>query len=300
MKHRLTPAQGLVGTSSLLVVGLLYGLSAVITKYLSDVINAYQVIEYRFGIAFLAAAAALALSARRVTFDHIDTATLVAFAVTFPASAILFTLSVFHASVALAVFSFYIANLLSQFALGSMFFHEEIDRYKAAALVVSVASLIAFTNPFSEFTVTSGFLLGLTAGVVQGIASTYQKRLGGSVDTMLLLACQALTGTVMAGVILAFTGEALIPILNGFAWLVTIIFGLSMLAIMYLFVVGYRYTNLNTGSVLVSSELFFAPLFAYLLLAEHVPTNVFIGGVLTAVAAVLVGIPAKPRKTYSV
>jgi drug/metabolite transporter (DMT)-like permease len=68
-----------------------------------------------------------------------------------------------------------------------------------------------------------------------------------------------------------------------------------MLAIMYLFLVGYKHTNLNVGSILVSSELFFAPLLAFMLLSEHIAANVLAGGVLTVVAAILVSVPKKAQ-----
>jgi drug/metabolite transporter (DMT)-like permease len=295
MKQRLTPTQEAIGPASLLTVGLLYGLSAVIAKYLSRFINAYQVIEYRFGIAFIAAVLILLLSKKRLEFKQVDPKILAAFAITFPTSAILFTLSVFHASVALAVFSFYAANLVAQFVIGKLYFNEKVNLVKGFAILASVASLVAFTNPFSHFTVTSGLAFGLIAGVVQAIASSFQKLLSSSTDKTSLLILQTLAGVVMAVIILALTGKSLVPSLNGFAWFSTVVFGLGMLAIMYLFLVGYKYTNLNIGSILVSSELFFGPFFALLLLSERIAANVLIGGVFTTLAAVLVSVPPKSR-----
>ncbi len=293
MKQRVKPTQGAVGPVSLLIVGLLYGLSAVIAKYLSRFIDTYQVIEYRFGIAFIAAVLILILSKKRPKFKQVDPKVLTAFVITFPASAILFTLSVFHASVALAVFSFYTANLVAQFIIGKLYFNEKVDMMKGIAILASLASLVAFTNPFSHFTVTLGLVFGLAAGMIQGIASSFQKLLSRSTDKTSLLILQTLAGVVMAAVILSLTGKSLVPSLDGFAWFNAAVLGLSMLAIMYLFLVGYKYTNLNIGSILVSSELFFGPFFAFLLLSEHIAANVLVGGVLTTGAAVLVGVPTK-------
>jgi drug/metabolite transporter (DMT)-like permease len=295
MKQRLSPTQEAVGPASLLTVGLLYGLSAVIAKYLSRFINAYQVIEYRFGIAFIAAILILLLSKKRLKFKQVDPKILTAFVVTFPASAILFTLSVIHASVALAVFSFYAANLVTQFVIGKLYFNEKVNAMKGFAILASVASLVAFTNPFSHFAVTSGLAFGLVAGVLQGIASGFQKLLSGSTDKTSLLILQTFAGVIMATIILVLTSKSPIPSLDGFAWFSTIMFGLIMLVIMYLFLVGYKYTNLNIGSILVSSELFFGPFFAFLLLSERIAANVLIGGIFTTLAAVLVSLPNKNR-----
>lgn len=292
---KLTLAQEIIGPASLLAVGMLYGLSAVIAKYLSGFIDPYQVVEYRFGIALIGALLLLFFLKQKFEFKQIDKKILVAFAVTFPASAILFTLSIFHASVALAVFSFYTANLVAQFILGRSFFGESIDWPKKLAFMFTVLALIAFTDPFNDFSVTLGLVFGLVSGVIQGVASSFQKLLSNSTNKSSLLIVQAFTGFGMALIILLATGRSVLPHLSGVAWLVTIAFGLSMLAIMYLFLVGYKYTNLNVGSILVSSELLFGPLFAFLLLSEHLSTSIFIGGVFTVIAAILANLPSGRR-----
>jgi len=293
VKRKIALSKGLVGPASLLTIGLLYGLSAVVTKYLSDYINAYQVIEYRFGIALLAILMIVAFARRIPRFTHINKWALAAFAISFPASAILFTLSVFHASVAIAVFSFYAANLIAQFGLGRIFFDEKISTLKALAFVASITSLLAFTNPFSDFTLTSGLAFGILSGIIQGVASVFQKQLSNSTDKTSLLLVQTLAGVVMAAAILLLMGEPLLPALSIPAWFIAVGFGLSMLAIMYLFLVGYKHTNLNVGSILVSSELFFAPFLAFILLSERMDVNVLVGGTLAAVATVLVSLPPK-------
>ncbi len=290
MKHRPTPGQEFIGPASLLSVGVLYGLSAVIVKYLSDSIDAYQVVEYRFGIALIGALFVLIFFKQKFEFKELNKRVLAAFAITFPASAILFTFSIFHASVALAVFSFYTANLVTQFVLGRIYFGEKIDLLRQLAFVASVLALISFTDPFNNFSVTLGLVFGLISGVVQGVASSFQKLLSNSSNKCSLLVIQAFTGAAMAFTILLITGQPIAPDLSGMQWLITTLFGLSMLAIMYLFLVGYKYTNLNVGSILVSSELLFGPLFAFLLLSEHVSASIIVGGIFTTIAAVLASI----------
>lgn len=293
MKHKLSLTQEVIGPVSLLAVGMLYGLSAVIAKYLSGTIDPYQVVEYRFGIALIGAVLLLILFKQKLVFKQIDRKILIGFAVTFPASAILFTLSIFHASVALAVFSFYSANLVAQFILGRLFFGERIDLPKRLAFVFTILALVAFTDPFNDFSITLGLVFGLISGVIQGIASSFQKLLGSSTNKSSLLVIQAFAGTAMASIVLLATGRSILPPLSGFAWIATVVFGLSMLAIMYLFLIGYKYTNLNVGSILVSSELLFGPLFAYLLLSEHLSVSIFVGGIFTVIAAILANLPSR-------
>lgn len=295
MKKQMTPTHKLIGTGSLLLVGILFGLSGVMAKYLSGSLNPYQVVEYRFAIALLAALMIVVFLRKKIRFGNHDKKTLVLFAISFPISVILFTLAIFNTSVAMAVFSFYIATLISSFVLGRLFFGERIHVYKQIAFVLVLLAIFVFTDPFGTSTLGVGFLFGLLSGVVQGIASSFQKKLSGATDRLSLLVLQTASGMVLAAIVLLVIQEPLVVGLSGFEWLVAAIFGVSMLAISYLFLVGFKYTNLNTGSILISSELLFGPLFALLLLGEGLGMHVVIGGVLIGVATIFSHI-AEPRK----
>ncbi len=295
MSKQITSTQKLIGISSLLAVGVLFGLSGVMAKYLSDSLNPYQVVEYRFAIALIAALAIVIFLRKKIHFGTHDKKTLALFAVSFPVSVILFTLAIFNTSVALAVFSFYIATLVSSFVLGKLFFGERIHIYKQIALALVLLAVVVFTDPFGSATLGVGFAFGLLSGVVQGIASSFQKKLSGTTDRISLLVLQTAVGAALAAIVLLVISEPLVVSLSGFDWFIAGVFGISMLAISYLFLVGFKYTNLNTGSILVSSELLFGPLFALLLLAESLGPHVIIGGILTAIAAVFANIAA-PKK----
>lgn len=284
-----------IGVSSLLAVGILFGLSGVMAKYLSSSLNPYQVVEYRFAIALVSILLIAAFLRKNIRLGEHDKKTLVLFAVSFPASVILFTLAIFNTSVAMAVFSFYIATLVSSFVLGRIYFGERIHVYKQIALALVLMAIVVFANPFGEASLGIGFVYGLLSGVVQGIASSFQKKLSGSTDRVSLLVIQTAAGAALAAAVLIVMGEPVAVALSGFDWLVAAAFGVSMLVISYLFLVGFRYTNLNTGSILVSSELFFGPLFAFFLLGETLGMHVILGGVLTILAAIFANI-AEPKK----
>jgi drug/metabolite transporter (DMT)-like permease len=298
-KHRFTMktknplSRSVIGPASLLTIGVLFGLSGVMAKYLSGSLNAYQVVEYRFGIALLGALLILLFFGQKLSFKGVDKRVLGWFAVTFPISVVLFTLSIFHGTVALAVFSFYTATLVTSFALGRLFFGEKIDTPKKLAFVAMLMAVVAFTDPFNNFSLSLGLVFGLLSGVVQGVASSFQKMLGSATNKTSLLIVQCLAGFGLTLLILLATGQPLVAPLSGVEWLVTLAFGLAMLAITYLFLVGFKYTNLNTGSILVSSELLFGPLFAFLLLGENMPASILVGGAFTIMAALLAHLPNK-------
>jgi len=296
MKQNPLSKSSLIGPGSLLLVGILFGLSGVIAKYLSGSLNAYQVVEYRFAIALITALLLAAVLRKKIQFGEHDKKSLILFAVSFPISVVLFTLAIFNTSVALAVFSFYIATLVSSFMLGWLFFDEKIHIYKQIALVLMLIAIVIFTDPFGASTLSIGFLFGLLSGVVQGVASGFQKKLSSSTDKLSLLVVQTVAGIVLAVAVLLATGEPLFVQLSLVDWLIASVFGISMLAIIYLFLVGFKHTNLNTGSILVSSELLFGPLFAFLLLSESLESNILLGGAFTIAAAIFANLTAPSKK----
>lgn len=273
-----------IGLASLILVGILFGLSGVIAKYLSTWLNPYQVVEYRFLIAFICALLISLLTKQKITFNKIDLKTLILFSITFPISVIFFTLAIFHTTVSLAVFSFYIATLVSSFFVGWKYFGEKITKNKKIALVFILLAVLAFTNPFESLNLQLGFLFGIISGIFQTIASAFQKIVGKSTNRISLLLIQTLAGLVIALLSLSLAGQSLLISLPQTPLVITIFFGIIFLAISYLFLVGFKYTNLNVGSILVSSELFFGPFFAFLLLSEGLTDLELLGGIFTAFA----------------
>ena len=116
----------------------------------------------------------------------------------------------------------------------------------------------------------------------------YQKILGKGSDKMSLLFVQTSGGAIAGFGGVALLGQSFLPSLDMFGLLVLVAFGFFFLLISYLFLVGFKYANLNTGSVIVSTELLFAPLMAFALLSEELDTYILAGGALMVLAVVFV------------
>lgn len=272
------------GIVSLLSIGVLFGLSGVIAKYLSSYLSAYQVVAFRFLIAFLAILFISLLTKNKTSFNDIDKKSLLYFSVAFPLSVIFFTLAIFNTTVSLAVFSFYISTLVTSFIVGKLFLGESISTNKRISLFFILAAVVTLTEVYKGITINTGFMYGLISGLLQTIASYYQKTLGKNTNRTNLLIIQTFTGFTLAAAILIYLGTPVLIALPAVTLGITVLFGLIFLLISYLFLVGFKYTNLNVGSILVSSELLFGPLFAWLLLSEVITLPVILGGILTGTA----------------
>jgi drug/metabolite transporter (DMT)-like permease len=82
------------------------------------------------------------------------------------------------------------------------------------------------------------------------------------------------------------TGTLWLPALTIQAMVVSLVYGLLFLIISYLLLVGFQKTDINIGSMLVSTELFFGPLFAYLMFKESLTTPEIIGSILVIIAVI--------------
>lgn len=273
------------GVISLLLVGIFFGISGPIAKYLSTWVNPYQAVAIRFGVAFLLAFIISLFSKLPKAKTKVNITDIAVFSIVFPISVVFFTLAVFNTKVSLAIFSFYIANLVSSFVLGKMFLKEEINRTKLISLILIVIALSLFTNIFTGFIVDKGFVFGLISGVLQTITSISQKKLGG-LDRLNLVKIQTLTGLVFAIIFMGVTGTLSIPTLTTSALIVGFAYGLLFLIISYLLLVGFQKVDINIGSMLVSTELFFGPLFAYLIFKETLSFTEVIGSILVILAVV--------------
>ena len=272
------------GVISLLLVGIFFGISGPIAKYLSAWINPYQAVALRFGIAFLFTLI-ISIFKKSKSLGEVNKKDLLFFSIVFPVSVIFFTLAVFNTKVSLAIFSFYIANLLSSFAFGKLFLNEKVNQTKLISLTLIIIALTFFTNVFNGFSLDKGFIFGLISGVLQTVTSIFQKKLNG-LDRLNLVKIQTLTGLIFAIIFMGVTGTLWLPALTIQAMVVSLVYGLLFLIISYLLLVGFQKTDINIGSMLVSTELFFGPLFAYLMFKESLTTPEIIGSILVIIAVI--------------
>jgi drug/metabolite transporter (DMT)-like permease len=197
----------LKGFLSLLTVGILFGLSGPLAKLLSDSFSAYETVFVRFSVAFIVAILVSILIKNKVSFAKVPKSNLILFSITFPVSVIFFVLSVYNTKVALAIFTYYIADSLTSYALGYLFLKEKIDAFRVVCLILVFISLIFFTNIFSVFTLDTGMIFGLLSGFINGIASYYKKVIKGQSNVMSLTLLQTFSGGLVAFIAIILSGE---------------------------------------------------------------------------------------------
>jgi len=280
-----------IGAISLLAVGFFYGLSGALAKYITEWITPLQASALRFFIAFLISAAILIILRKSFQIKGLNKKDLLIYAVSFPSCVILFTLAIFNSSVALATAAAFGSALISSFIFSKIFLNESIGILKGLAFLITVLALFLFTDPLNNFTLSTGLIFAIFSGVLQGGSNLVQKNLNKEgADKLSLLVLQSFAGVLIGLIVVSSNGENLFFVPEGNPILI-FIYGASSVFIIYLFLVGFKYIDLNTGSIL--SQLFFGPALSFIFLEERISTNIIIGGILVLIAAILANWPKR-------
>lgn len=276
------------GFLSLLLNAVILGTYGVWVRLLQDNFTASQQVAGRSVISFLLAVVIVFLLRKKWSWEKKYNKHLFLYLFSFAISTLLFTIAVIETSIALSVFSLYIGSIISAFIIGIFYFQEKIGKGKMLSIFFVILAFIAFTLPVSANVLNFGFFIGLLSGIFDGIGNAFKKYFGGKIERPILIVLQLFATLIVALVASIFIRES-------FVWssvnlpnsVVMLIYGGLFLAVSYLSMYGFQHFNLNLGTVVISTELFWAPFFAFLFFRETLTGYQIIGGILLA-AAILV------------
>ena len=215
-----------------------------------------------------------------------------AFSVVFPLSILCFTISANLEKVSNSLFMLYVGSLASTAIVGKLFFKEKFGFKHILALVLAVIGLSFFVYPFSFETLSVGILLGIASGIFEGMSHSLRKLMK-DVKREVVVFYQSLSGVVLASVLLLFSNEVFIKEFHLSSVFVAMLFGLLLVSIGYLLVYGFGNFDVNLGTIILATELFFALVINALILREYPTANELVGGFLifagTAVTSLKLG-----------
>jgi drug/metabolite transporter (DMT)-like permease len=131
-------------------------------------------------------------------------------------------------------------------------------------------------------------VFGYISGIIQTLSSHYQKQYSDNISEKTLSLAQTIGG-IFVGLGIAFSigdfGVFQLP-LHGLG--IAIIFGFINYLINLFLVYGFKRADIGTGTILMSSELIFGPIMAYILFSEVLGLSEIVGGLFALAATVLV------------
>lgn len=211
------------------------------------------------------------------------------FALAFPLSIIFSTLSVTTTKAANTVFLLYIGTIFTSLITGGIFFKEKLTAQKSVSLILVIIGLFFFIYPFSNETLNAGFFFGLLSGIFDGISNTLRKLLK-NISRNTLLFYQYLLGAVIGISLSVGSGQQFVEQILPISIVILIIYGGLLIVIGNLLIYGFAHFDVNVGTIVLATELFFAIIVNAIFLNEHASQFELFGGILIFIAACLIGI----------
>jgi drug/metabolite transporter (DMT)-like permease len=284
------------GFLSLVMAGLAYASFGIWIRLLSRELTDLQQMIFRYFFAVVFALIAIGILKQRLSFAKARPLPLITYVVAFPIELYLFMVAALRIKLSTMIFAFYGASLVFSLILGIVLFKEKLTVLKGISLLLTLVGFIFLGYPFSQV-LSVGFLAAVGSGILDAVVNSARKDLGGKVDRFPLILIQSAAAMIAMLALLVLNRQEILPSVSPTSWLISVIFGLLIIAVNYLVLVGFRNFDLNLGTILLSSEMIFTPIFALIAFSEMPALQVIIGGVFIAASIVLVNFSEPASKT---
>lgn len=192
-----------------------------------------------------------------------------------------------HLPVGMTYFLLYSTMILGGTLSGKIFFKESFSANKLISLVLVFAGLyLIYRSDISL--ITSGYVfVALVSGLIVGFWNTLTKKVSGNYPELQMILLDG-SSTLTVGLLgLLVVHEVLPPISNIGTWIWIVGFAFSGILSSLLLIKGFKEVEAQVGSLILPMELIFATIFGYLFLGEVLKVNVYLGGLMILLAAIL-------------
>jgi drug/metabolite transporter (DMT)-like permease len=280
----------LIGFSSLFLAGMTWGSFGIWIRLLNSYTTMYQQIVLRNVIAMIFTIV-LVIVTKRYVFDLKNTKklSLIVFGLTVPLTVIFYNIAMLTTKISITTFGLYVGTILFSTIFGVGIFKEKMTLLKVISLFCVGIGLFCFVYPFSINELSLGLLLAIVAGMFDSISNIFRKDLSGKIDKFILVLITTLGGMLISGIMMVYFKQTFAFIgkmpLNG--WMVALLFGFLLAAVNYITLVGFQNFDLSIGTVVLSSELVFATIFAFLVFGERPLPKEIVGGIFVFLAVII-------------
>lgn len=271
------------GFLALLVSGIFYASYVILARWIALSFGNISQTVVRSGVALLILGTWFAYKKLKPVLPRkVSKFKLFIYLITPPLSISSFTQSVMRIKASNVYFFIYAGIFISTFFLGLFLFKEKVSRLKIVSLLLACLGIYLLSYPLQISSLT-GAVFAMLAGFFDSLQMSMCKYLG-SYRRIFLLFYEYLVGTIV-GLFLVFVFKE--QMLVGFApisILAAILIGFFQIGIGYLYLYGFNNFDINLGSIVASSELFFAMLWSAIFLREFPGRLEVLGGFLVFLA----------------
>lgn len=202
-----------------------------------------------------------------------------------------------HLPIGITYFLIYSTMITGGIISGKIFFSERFNIEKLMSMILILIGLVFIYQ--SDLTlITNGYvLLALISGLIVGFWNTLTKKVSGNYPEFQMIFLDGLSTLTVSLFGFLFIREVLPSINNTNPWFWIIAFALSGILSSFLLIRGFKYVEAQIGSLILPMELVFASIFGFLFFGEVLHLNVYLGGLLIFIAAILPIFKSSKRKT---
>lgn len=280
----MTRQRGPRGAEALFGAAFLYAMTGILVREVAPMWGNDAQVAARYGLvlAFLTLYGLIGRNRFRVPRPKLPAA--ISLSLLFALVVLFFTAAVEKTTVANSLFTYYAANMIVSFVLGTLILHEKIPVSKAIALILALAGLSVYSGALLAGSL--GLIYGVASGICDGVANVFRKQLI-KVDRNAVLWLQYLIGTAFTVVVTLSSGQQILRHASVRGGILTVVFAGFLVGGSYLMLYGFQHFDVNVGTVIMSTELVFASVVAYLLFNELPATHELAGGGLIFAASIV-------------
>lgn len=284
MRMNLLFSERLKGAGALFGAAVIYSTFGLLIRVLADMFGDYAQVAARMLLAFLFVLAInwIFRKSKEISLVQIGRALLLGIA--FASVLVFFTLAIVETKIATAVFLLYAASMITSLVIGTTLFKEKLGLQKIIALVLAFVGLFMYSDLI--LALSFGVIAAILSGVSEGAANAIRKSLSG-VDRSTVLQHQFFAAGVVASIITLLMPAPIVLEVSFWPIVALIVFALLQVKLGDFLLYGFQHFDVNIGTVILATELFFAAIIGYFFFNEILTVKEIVGGLVIFAASII-------------
>jgi len=202
-----------------------------------------------------------------------------------------------HLPIGIAYFLIYSTMITGGILSGKLFFAEKFNLGKLLSLLLIFLGLILIYRSDLSLITNTYVFLALVSGLIVGFWNTLSKKVSHKYSELQMMLLDSLSTLTVSLIGFFSVREALPDFSNLVPWYWIVAFAFAGVLSSFLLIRGFKYVEAQIGSLILPMELVFASLFGYFFLGEVLKPNVYLGGLLIFLAAIIPVLGLSANKT---
>jgi len=272
------------GASALFTSAFIYSTFGILIRQMALMFGDGAQTAVRFGVAFVLILILNFIRKQSIYLPKRAVLKACLLGITFGCVVLLFTVSINNTKIANSVFLLYAGSMISSLVIGTLVLKEKLTIIKVVAIITAFFGLYMYSDAILVMSI--GIITGIASGLFDGISNALRKTLKG-LNRNAILTYQFVFSSLLAAIAMLVMGEVILKQILPLSILAVIIFAILQIGLGNLLLYGFQHFDVNVGTVILATELFFASLLGFLLFKEVPTSKEILGGMLIFAASII-------------